>query len=50
MRVKKYIILQEKLAKAIFKELGNVEGLSRFPSLQKLEEIIVKTLELDKEV
>jgi len=49
MQVKKFVVLQEKLARAIFKELGNVEGLNKFPSLGKLEKIIVETLELDKE-
>lgn len=48
MRVKKYVVIKESLAKAIFKELGDVEGLSRFPSLEKLEEIIAKTLGLGK--
>jgi len=49
MKVKKYIVIKPELAHKIFKELGNVEGLDRFQALQKLEKIIVETLELDKE-
>lgn len=49
MKVERYIVIKENLAKAIFKELGDVEGLDRFCSLRKLEEIIVETLKLYKE-
>lgn len=49
MKVKKYVVIKPKLARQIFKELGNIEGLDRFRGLRKLEKIIVETLELDKE-
>jgi len=46
MKVDKFVVLKEKLARKIFKELGDVEGLSRFDGLTKLEKIISETLNL----
>jgi len=41
--------MTENLARKIFKELGDIKGLSTFKGLTKLEEIIAETLDLEKE-
>jgi len=46
MKVDKFVVLKEKLARKIFKELGDVRGLSEFKGLTKLEKIISETLNL----
>lgn len=43
---KQYVIICEKLAKEIFKELGDISGLSERKALTKLEELIVEQINL----
>ena len=51
MKIDKFVVLKEKLTRGIFRELGDIEGFDakRYPCLKKLEEIIVETLQLNKE-
>jgi len=47
LKVDKFVVLKAKLARKIFKELGDVRGLSDFDGLSKLEKIIAETLNLE---
>ena len=46
---KKYIVIKEKLARLIFKELGDIAGLTEKKGLSKLEQIISDTIDLEKD-
>lgn len=49
MKTDKFVVLKAKLARKIFKELGDVRGLGEFKGLSKLEKIIAETLNLGEE-
>jgi len=49
MKVDKFVVLKEHLAREIFRELGDIVGLDKYPALRKLEIIIAETLEFKKE-
>ena len=48
--VDKFVVLKEKVARGVFKELGDIQGFDekKYPYLKKLEEIIAEILGLDK--
>lgn len=49
IKVEKYVVIKEKLARKIFEELGDISGLYLYDGLTKLEQIIAETLKFNKE-